>query len=74
MDEPVVIVNSGSSVKTLGDYIEQEAREEMLRKQISIQQEEIDALHKKIMFLEAECQALMAQNAELMKRIDDDGK
>jgi predicted nuclease with TOPRIM domain len=61
MDEPVVIVNSGSSVKTLGDYIEQEAREEMLRKQISIQQEEIDALQKKLMLLESECQALREQ-------------
>ncbi len=61
MDEPVVIVNSGSSVKTLGDYIEQEGREEMLRKQISIQQEEIDALQKKLMFLESECQALREQ-------------
>jgi hypothetical protein len=61
MDEPVVIVNSGSSVKTLGDYIEQEGREEMLRKQISIQQEEIDALQKKLMLIESECQALREQ-------------
>jgi hypothetical protein len=64
MDEPVVVVNSGASVKTLGDYIEIEVREEMLRKQISIQQCEINALQQKLMFydkLEQECKALRMQ-------------
>jgi hypothetical protein len=64
MDEPTVIINSGASVKTLGDYIEIEVREEMLRKQIDIQQCEITALQKQLMFydtLEQECKALRIQ-------------
>jgi hypothetical protein len=64
MDEPVVVINSGASVKTLGDYIEIEAREVMLRKQLYIQQCEINALQQKLMFydnLEQECKALRMQ-------------
>jgi hypothetical protein len=64
MDEPVVFINSGASVKTLGDYIEMEVREEMLRKQIDIQQCEITALQKQLRFydsLEQECKALRIQ-------------
>ena len=64
MDEPVVVINSGASVKTLGDYIEIEAREVMLRKQLYIQQCEINALKQKLMFydnLEQECKALRMQ-------------
>jgi hypothetical protein len=64
MDEPVVVINSGASVKTLGDYIEIEAREVMLRKQLYIQKCEINALQQKLMFydnLEQECKALRMQ-------------
>ena len=41
---PPHIVDSGASVKTLGDYIEQESREEMLRDQLHILFEEIKKL------------------------------
>lgn len=41
---PPHIVDSGASVKTLGDYIEQESREEMLRDQLHILSEEIKKL------------------------------
>jgi len=37
---PPHIVDSGASVKTLADYIEQENREEMLRDQLHIVQAE----------------------------------
>jgi hypothetical protein len=41
---PPHIVDSGASVKTLADYIEQETREEMLRHQLHIVQAECNRL------------------------------
>jgi regulator of replication initiation timing len=38
-------VNSGASVKTLADFIEQESREEMLRHQMHVLLEENQDLH-----------------------------
>jgi hypothetical protein len=46
---PTVIVDSGSSAKTLGAYIEVEQRIEMYRKQMDIMQAEIQRLKKKLM-------------------------
>jgi hypothetical protein len=45
---PPHIVDSGASVKTLGDYIEQETREEMLRHQLGILADEIRNFKKRI--------------------------
>ena len=42
------IVDSGASVKTLADYIEQETREEMLRHQLHIVQAECQRLRQKL--------------------------
>ena len=53
---PPHIVDSGASVKTLGDYIEQESREEMLRDQLHILSEEIKKLKD--------------ENASLKRQID----
>ena len=53
---PPHIVDSGASVKTLGDYIEQESREEMLRDQLHILSEEIKKLQE--------------ENAKLKRQID----
>jgi hypothetical protein len=44
---PPHIVDSGASVKTLADYIEQETREEMLRNQMHL-------LHERVKELEIE--------------------
>lgn len=53
---PPHIVDSGASVKTLGDYIEQESREEMLRDQLHILSEEIKKLQE--------------ENAKLKRQVD----
>jgi hypothetical protein len=46
---PPHIVDSGASVKTLGEYIELENRIEMFRNQIQIMQAEIQRLHRRLM-------------------------
>jgi hypothetical protein len=46
---PPHIVDSGASVKTLGEYIELENRIEMFRNQIHIMQAEIQRLHRRLM-------------------------
>lgn len=56
---PTVIVDSGASVITLGDYIEQENREEMLRDQLHILNEEIKRLTDENMKLKREIDNLM---------------
>jgi cell division protein FtsB len=52
-------VDSGASVKTLGDYIEQETREEMLRQQMQLLVEEINNLKKENARLKREVENLM---------------
>jgi hypothetical protein len=56
---PPHIVDSGASVKTLADYIEQENREEMLRNQLHL-------LQNKIKELEAEAFCLRKQMEQLL--------
>ena len=56
---PPHIVDSGSSVKTLADYIEQESREEMLRQQLGVLSEEIKKLKEENMKLKREVENLM---------------
>ncbi len=56
---PPHIVDSGASVKTLGDYIEQESREEMLRHQLGILADEIRKLQEENMKLKREVENLM---------------
>jgi hypothetical protein len=56
---PPQIVDSGASVKTLGDYIEQETREEMLRHQLGILADEIRKLQEENMKLKREVENLM---------------
>ena len=56
---PTVIVDSGASVKTLGDYIEQESREEMLRQQMQLLVEEINNLKKENAKLKRDVEGLM---------------
>ncbi len=56
---PPHIVDSGASVKTLADYIEQENREEMLRDQLHILNEEIKRLTDENMKLKREIDNLM---------------
>jgi hypothetical protein len=56
---PPHIVDSGASVKTLGDYIEQESREEMLRDQLHILSEEINKLKDENAKLKREVENLM---------------
>jgi len=53
---PPHIVDSGASVKTLADYIEQENREEMLRDQLHL-------LHERVKELEIE-------NAKLKREVE----
>ena len=48
-ETPTVIVDSGYSVKTLGEYIDLEQRIEMYRRQMDIMQSEIQRLKKKLM-------------------------
>jgi uncharacterized protein YlxW (UPF0749 family) len=56
---PPHIVDSGASVKTLADYIEQETREEMLRQQMQLLLEEINNLQKENAKLKREVENLM---------------
>jgi cell division protein FtsB len=56
---PPHIVDSGASVKTLADYIEQESREEMLRHQLGILADEIRKLQEENMKLKREVENLM---------------
>ena len=56
---PPHIVDSGASVKTLGDYIEQESREEMLRDQLHVLSEEIKKLKEENMKLKRQVDNLM---------------
>jgi uncharacterized protein (UPF0305 family) len=56
---PPHIVDSGASVKTLADYIEQETREEMLRRQMQLLLEEINNLKKENAKLKRDVESLM---------------
>lgn len=56
---PPHIVDSGASIKTLADYIEQETREEMLRQQMQLLVEEINNLKKENAKLKREVEDLM---------------
>ncbi len=56
---PPHIVDSGASVKTLADYIEQETREEMLRQQMQLLLEEINKLQAENARLKREVENLM---------------
>jgi uncharacterized protein YlxW (UPF0749 family) len=56
---PPHIVDSGASVKTLADYIEQETHEEMLRQQMQLLLEEINNLQKENARLKREVESLM---------------
>jgi len=56
---PPHIVDSGASIKTLADYIEQESREEMLRQQMQLLVEEINNLKKENAKLKREVEGLM---------------
>lgn len=54
---PPHIVDSGASIKTLADFIEQETRVEMLRQQMQLLLEEINKLQ--------------AENARLKREVED---
>ena len=56
---PPHIVDSGASVKTLADYIEQETREEMLRQQMQLLLEQIEVLQKENAKLKRDVEGLM---------------
>lgn len=56
---PPHIVDSGASVMTLGDYIEKENREQMLRDQLHILNEEIKRLQDQNNKLKREIENLM---------------
>ncbi len=56
---PPHIVDSGASIKTLADYIEQETREEMLRKQMQLLLEEINKLQAENARLKRDVENLM---------------
>ena len=56
---PPHIVDSGASVKTLADYIEQETREEMLRQQMHLLLEQIEVLQKENAKLKRDIEGLM---------------
>ena len=56
---PPHIVDSGASIKTLADYIEQETREEMLRQQMQLLVEEINDLKKENAKLKRDVENLM---------------
>ena len=56
---PPHIVDSGASVKTLADFIEQETRVEMLRQQMQLLLEEINNLKKENARLKREVENLM---------------
>ena len=56
---PPHIVDSGSSVKNLADFIEQETRVEMLRQQMQILLDEINRLQAENTKLKREVENLM---------------
>jgi uncharacterized protein YlxW (UPF0749 family) len=56
---PPHIVNTGASVKTLADFIEQETRVEMLRNQMQLLLEEINNLQKENAKLKRDVEGLM---------------
>jgi uncharacterized protein (UPF0305 family) len=56
---PPHIVDSGASVKTLADFIEQETRVEMLRQQMQLLLEEINNLKKENAKLKRDVEGLM---------------
>ena len=56
---PPHIVDSGASVKTLADYIEQETREEMLRNQMHLLHERVKELEIENVKLKREIENLM---------------
>jgi len=56
---PPHIVNTGASVKTLADFIEQETRVEMLRQQMQLLVEEINNLKKENAKLKRDVEGLM---------------
>ena len=56
---PPHIVDSGASVKTLADYIEQETREEMLRQQMHLLAEELKKLQDENAKLKRDVENLM---------------
>jgi len=56
---PPHIVDSGASVKTLADFIEQETRVEMLRQQMQLLLEEINNLQKENAKLKRDVEGLM---------------
>ena len=56
---PPHIVESGASVKTLADYIEQETREEMLRNQMHLLHERVKELEIENVKLKREIENLM---------------
>ena len=56
---PPHIVDSGASVKTLTDFIEQETRVEMLRQQMQLLLEQIEILQKENAKLKRDVEGLM---------------
>ena len=56
---PPHIVDSGASVKTLADYIEQESREEMLRNQMHLLHERVKELEIENVKLKRDVENLM---------------
>lgn len=56
---PPHIVDSGASVKTLADFIEQETRVEMLRQQMQLLLEQIEVLQKENAKLKRDVEGLM---------------
>jgi len=58
---PPHIVNSGASVKTLADFIEQENREEMLRNQLHLLQDRIKELEMETFKLRRQMEELLSE-------------
>ena len=58
---PPHIVNSGASVKTLADFIEQESREEMLRNQLHLLQDRIKELEMETFKLRRQMEQLLSE-------------
>ena len=58
---PPHIVDSGASVKTLADYIEQETREEMLRNQLHLLQDKIKELETEAFCLRKQMEQLLSE-------------
>ena len=56
---PPHIVDSGASIKTLADFIEQETRVEMLRQQMQLLLEQIEVLQKENAKLKRDVEGLM---------------